>query len=51
MEKWNLREWISRNILKVFWANIWHKSKKKFYSLLTRLYKNVYEKQKISKTP
>jgi glycosyltransferase involved in cell wall biosynthesis len=46
-EKWNLREWIVRNALKVGWANFWHKSKKWLYKRLTILYKDIYDKKRI----
>ena len=46
-EKWNLREWIARNVIKVAWANIWHRSKKWLYKRLTILYKDIYEKKRI----
>jgi glycosyltransferase involved in cell wall biosynthesis len=50
-EKWNLREWMLRNLLKIGWANLWHKSKKWFYKWLTILYKNIYEKKNIKDKP
>jgi len=52
LEKWNLREWIARNVIKIAIANVYHRLKKRWYQYLTRLYKDIYEKQgKITKKP